>query len=355
MNRYQDMMDKVPIPAGQAERLKAAVLAAGPKGKRRIYRPRSFAKKVLLAALIAAALLTATVGAAVASVNWDRIFTENFGEDAAATDMAAEMFQEVGVTSVCDDVTLTVRETVGDGHTIYIILDYQLPDTVDQETLEERWQEVHTASIWGTHCVLTDAVTWEDIRGQNFEEAWKSARKSAKDVWAGASGGGTVRGYDPETNTLTWLERTTLRQPLELTDQSLTIVMDVLMLGDEPLTDHPAIITFQPVNNARVISGVYEDGETGVSFRVSLSPLALLVKAHGDRHKEFGGIPKETALIFKDGTAVPVVELACFGGTSSGSDMVGVPESNTNLQFEELLDITDIRAVRIGDLEIPLS
>ena len=40
MNRYQEMMAALPVPEGQAERLKAAVLAAEPK-KRTIYRPKS--------------------------------------------------------------------------------------------------------------------------------------------------------------------------------------------------------------------------------------------------------------------------------------------------------------------------
>lgn len=347
MNRYQAMIEQVPIPAGQAERLKALALAAKPKGRRRVYRPRSFGKKLLLAALVAAAL-TATVGAAVAGVNWDRIFTEHFGKDAAATDMAAELFQEVGVTAVCDDVTLTVREAVGDDHTVYVILDYQLPGTVDRAELAERWREVDTAGMWGVDFVPTDAVTWADIRGQDFDEAWKSVRRSVAvaDRWVGYSGRGPGRrGYDPETNTLTWFLCVTPSLPADLTDRPLTILIDALTLGDEPLTDHPAIITFQPVNNARTISGACEDKETGVSFQVSLSPLALMVKTSGERYEEFGTIYEKAALVYTDGTAVPALELASSG----------VGGSDTTMRFDELLDITKICAIRIGNLEIPVS
>lgn len=364
MNRYQRMMEQMPIPAGQAERLKAA-LAAEPKEKRQVYRPWSFAKKALLAALAAAAL-TATVGAAVAGVNWDRIFTQQFGEDAAATGMAAELFQEVGVTSVCDDVTLTVREAVGDDHTVYLILDYQLPDTVDRAELAERWREIDTLNKWGIDFVTTDAVTWEDIRGQAFPEAQRSVKRSVERArrWTGVSFSGGCRSYDPETNILTWLMRVTPDLPASLTERPLTVMLDALVLGDEPLTDHPAIVTFQPVNNARTVSGACEDGETGISFQVSLSPLALKIKAEKEAYGPSEGKDQKfseeerdyyavTSLVFQDGTAVPAVDLA-EGVTVSGGGGAP-PVIDMCLSFEELLDITDVCAIRIGDLEIPVS
>lgn len=349
MNRYRIMTEGFHVPAGQAERLRAAVLAAEPPEKRRAYRPLSFAKKVLLAALVTG-MLAATTGAAVAGVSWSWIFAEQFGKEAAATDMAAELFQEVGVTAVCDDVTLTIREAVGDDHTIYLILDYQLPDTVDREELAERWREVDMAGVWAVVYVQTDAVAWEDIRGQDFDEAWKNVARSVpvddgrQERWFV---GGSIgrRGYDPETNTLTWLLSASPDLSTDLTAWPLTVVMDALMLGDEPLTDHPAIITFQPVNNARTVSGTGKDGETGAAFQVLLSPLVLMVTVHGAEDVDFRELYANVSLVFEDGAVVPGVELA-FNGVSG---------RNTRMYFDELQDITDICAVRIWDLEIPLS
>ena len=82
-----------------------------------------------------AAVLTLSVGAAVL-VNWDDIFSDRFGPEGAETPMAEKAFQPVNVSSVCDDVTLTIREALVDEKSIYLILDYQLPDTVDRETVE---------------------------------------------------------------------------------------------------------------------------------------------------------------------------------------------------------------------------
>lgn len=345
MNRYRMMTERLPVPAGQAERLKAAVLAAEPPEKRRVYRPLSFAKKALLAALVTG-MLAATTGAAVAGVSWSWIFAAWFGRDAASTDMAAELFQKVGVTSVCDDVTLTIREAVGDDHIIYMILDYQLPDTVDRAELAERWQEVEMADpVWRFILVPTDSVTWEDIRGQDSPEARKTVWRSVENRWAAGCTGILRWGYDPETNVLTWFLRGMMGPPGKLTDQPLTILTDTPVLGSTPLADHPAIITFQPVNNARTVSGACEDGETGAAFQVLLSPLALMVTVHGAEDVDFRELYANVSLVFEDGTVIPGVELA-FDGVS-GRDTV--------MYFDELQDITDICAVRIWDLEIPLS
>ncbi len=364
MNRYQAMTAQISIPAGQEERLKKSVLAAEPGKKQRVYHPKSLAKKMLLAALVAVGL-TAGVGAAVAGVNWSWIFTEQFGRDAAATDTAAELFQEVGVTSVCDDVTLTVREAMGDNHTIYMILDYQLPDTVDRAELAERWREVEMASpTWWFMFVPTGSVTWEDIRGQDFFEAGKTVRRSAENPWAEGSASISRRGYDPESNILTWFLRVTMDPSVKLTDQPLTILADALVLGSTPLTDHPALVTFQPTNNAQTLGGVWEDPAAGVSIQVTLSPLALLIKVEGEADESFErnhkGFPLErknyyeaTTLVFRDGTEVSAVELS-DGGSASGGGGVS-PVVDISIPFEELLDITDVCAIRIGDLEIPVS
>ena len=52
MNRYANMMEELPVPADQGERLKQRVLAAGgAERKAAPYRPWSLARKALLAAV----------------------------------------------------------------------------------------------------------------------------------------------------------------------------------------------------------------------------------------------------------------------------------------------------------------
>ena len=110
MNRYHESMEHCAPPPELEEQLREAVLSAEPEPQARtaVYRPRGFFRKALLAAVLAV-VLTLSVGAAVL-VDWDDIFTGYFGPDAAETPMAEKAFQPVNMISVCDDVTLTIRE-----------------------------------------------------------------------------------------------------------------------------------------------------------------------------------------------------------------------------------------------------
>ena len=38
-------------------------------------------------------------------------------------------------------MTLTVRQALGDEKTLYLLLDYQLPESVDMEMVQTAWEE----------------------------------------------------------------------------------------------------------------------------------------------------------------------------------------------------------------------
>ena len=136
MNRYHDAMEHCAPPPELEARLREAVLSSkpGPDPHSAVYRPRGFFRKALLAAVLIV-LLTVSAGAVVVA-NWDAILASRFGAWAASTPMGQAAFQEVQITSVCDDVTLTVRQALVSEKTVYLVLDYQLPDTVDRDTVE---------------------------------------------------------------------------------------------------------------------------------------------------------------------------------------------------------------------------
>lgn len=122
-------------PEGLEERLRQRVLAAAPQAEKRIFRPRGYVRKAVLAAVLAV-ILTISAGAAVL-LGWDKVFSRRFGEEAAQTPMGQAALQDVFVSSVCDDVTLAVRQALVSDKTIYLVLDYQLPDTVDRAWLQQ--------------------------------------------------------------------------------------------------------------------------------------------------------------------------------------------------------------------------
>ena len=176
MNRYHESMGHCAPPPELEEQLREAVLSAEPEPQARtaVYRPRGFFRKALLAAVLAV-VLTLSVGAAVL-VDWDDIFSDRFGPEGAETPMAEKAFQPVNMTSVCDDVTLTIREALVDEKSIYLILDYQLPDSVDPETVEiaynsrENTQKDDIKLPMVTY-YATDDIAWEDLKAAE-QDTW---------------------------------------------------------------------------------------------------------------------------------------------------------------------------------------
>ncbi len=173
MKLYHSAMEHCVPPEGLEERLRQRVLAAAPQAEKRIFRPRGYVRKAVLAAVLVI-ILTVSAGAAVL-LGWDKVFSRRFGEEAAQTPMGQAALQDVIVSSACGDVTLTIREALVDEKSIYLILDYQLPDTVDRELVESveqnhEWQ-VNSIDLPNISLYLTGDVSWEDLKAAD-QDRW---------------------------------------------------------------------------------------------------------------------------------------------------------------------------------------
>ena len=386
MNRYHDAMEHCAPPPELEERLREAVLSAEPTPQARpaVFRPKGFVRKAALAAVLAA-VLTLSVGAAVL-VNWDDIFSDRFGPEGAETPMAEKAFQPVNVSSVCDDVTLTIREALVDEKSIYLILDYQLPDTVDRETVEmadesENWRQ-DSISLPDISYYLTGDVSWEDLKAAD-QDKWADidwtdytsycgymerdgsclADFRLINYTSGSSGGSEHHGYDPETNTLTYLYYITAKSgDLDFTAQPVTVLLTPPVLRvngvDTAVTGHPAILTFQPEAISQTLTGSLRQGS--LYAQTTVSPFAINVKL-GDvsaavPYESIDDLLRATALVFRVGTTQPVWELATG---LTGSTSISLDDSHGSLSFtshfQELLDVSQVTAVRVGDVEIPLE
>lgn len=370
MNKYRRAMEDCPLPEGLEERMRGKALAAEPKARQKTVRPWTYAKKAALAAVVAG-MLTVSAGAVVL-VNWDAIFTDKFGPDAASTDMAVNAYQKVNVTSTCDDVTLTVREALGDDKTIYFILDYRLPETADLAAVEAAWGSYEDyISPPSLHYFATDGMTWEQLKERD-EARWPGLdwtdwtsygaymhTTNALDGWEmGVGSGGTEgRAFDPETGTMTYLVRFTVGNAKNFTDQPLTVLASppILVVGEErtALADQPALITFRPSYTARSISGEAE--ADGVAASAIVSPLAIQVAYRGPDYADTGDLLRDTWVVYTDGTEAAVQDLTQgYGGSKSDSGT-----ANRRLDFSttflDLLDLDRVTAIRVGELEIPLS
>ena len=375
MNRYEEAMAHCAPPAELEERLRQKVLAAPPAGSH-VLRPWSLARKAALAAVLALAL-TVSVGAALL-VEWDAIFTAHFGPEAAGSPVAESLFQKVGVTSSCGDVTLTVREAVGDSKSVYLILDYRLPDSVDRAAVQAAWDsETDQVGCPDVQFYGTGEVTWEDLLARdgerwpeldwtNYASYSRYSASNALTAYRFTNGSGSSvsgQSYDPDTGTLTYLVRfTTQSQTQDLTDQPLTLLVLPPTVtaagGEQALADHPAIVTFQPGYTARARQGQTRDPEAQFSAEVILSPLSITVSCGSTDLADCGALRQAVCLVWEDGGETPLAAVTQgYGGSESSYQADGQVRYRTSIsaQFLELQDISRVAAVRVGDREVSLQ
>ena len=375
MNRYEEAMAHCAPPAELEERLRQKVLAAPPAGSH-VLRPWSLARKAALAAVLTLAL-TVSVGAALLG-EWDAVFTARLGPEAAGSPVAESLFQKVGVTSSCGDVTLTVREAVGDSKSVYLILDYRLPDSVDRAAVQAAWDS-ETDQVGCPHVQFygTGEVTWEDILARdgerwpeldwtNYASYSRYSASNALTAYRFTNGSGSSvsgQSYDPDTGTLTYLVRFTTRsQTQDLTDQPLTLLVLPPTVtaagGEQALADHPAIVTFQPGYTARARQGQTRDPEAQFSAEVILSPLSITVSCGSTDLADCGALRQAVCLVWEDGGETPLAAVTQgYGGSESSYQADGQVHYRTSMsaQFLELQDISRVAAVRVGDREVSLQ
>lgn len=374
MKLYQSAMEHCTPPKGLEERMRQAVLTAEPPEKYRAFRPRGFFRKTLLAAVLAG-ILTISAGAAL---NWDRILTSRFGSAMADTPLGQAAFQDVFVTSVCDDVTLTVRQALISDDTIYLVLDYRLPDTVDRAWLQEVCESEDgyvyapdisyyaTGDVTWEDLKVADGDTWAGLDWTDFTSYGEYLHNTILEPYrfaGGSSSGSELQGYDPEANTLTYLLRYTTESDTQtLGTQPLTLLVGPPRAMDADgvvtaLADHPTILTFQPEYASQTLTGTWQDAESGWTLEVTLSPFAIQAESCLGAFEGPDDLCRSTVLVFQDGTEMPVTQLGQgLSGSSGGSQDSLYPTSVTfSTSFRDLLDVSQVEAVRVGDAVVELK
>ena len=144
--------------------------------------------------------------------------------------------------------------------------------------------------------------------------------------------------------------------------QPLTLVVTPPVLRvdgvDTAVTDHPALLTFQPEAIGQTQTGSLR--QDSLYAQATLSPFAISVKL-GDvsapvPYESIDDLLWATALVCRDGTTQPVWELATgLTGSTSISQDDGHGSVSFTTQFQDLLDVSQVTAVRVGDVTIRWS
>ena len=369
MNRYHDAMERCAPPEDLRERLEESVLSARPE-RAKTYRPRR--KKT--AVLLLAAVLLLTTGAATI---WDPLFVRRFGPQAALSALGGAVFQELNVTSVCDDVSLTVTQALCSDRTIHYILEYRLPDGFSlgegeylsspgrdlyYGTGDYTWEEFKAAEgdIWQNYDWSTN-LSFGDYFDRDGFVLGPYDLTHSKDGNGNTSGSGRSKGYDPETNTITWMFSCDFNTGWDLTEQPMTILVTPPCIETEDgtrtaVTDHPAIVTFQPAyDGPQARSGVFQEGD--VKITATLSTFSPALETQGMDYSWYDDMVKDTRLVTRDGQEKRV---SLMGFTSGSSGIASVDsgkaeEISTTVHFIGLTDPEEFTAIRMGDYEISLN
>ena len=357
MNLYHDAMDHCAPDEGLRGRLEQGVLSARPE-RARTFRPR---RKKTAVALLAAVLLLATSATTI----WDPLFVRRFGPQAALSALGGAVFQEVDLTSDCDDVSLTVTQALCSDKTIHYILEYRLPEGAPQEGY--RFPDLY---YYGT-----GNYTWEELRDKcqddwsgldwttltSYAEYIQSEDNPLQPFRLKREGGSGSFSGKAEDGVLSFCFSLDAGQGVDLTQQPLTILVTPPYTQTEDgtrtaVTDHPAIVTFQPAyDGPQARSAVLEEGD--VKITATLSTFSLSLEAQGMDYPWYDDMVKDTWLVTKDGQEKAV---SLMGFTSGGSGILDTDsgkaeEVSTTVHFLLLTDISEFTALRMGDYEIPLS
>ena len=348
MNRYRELLGSVEPPEGFEHRLSDAVLSFTPASKRP-YRPRTALQVVVIILLIAVALMV-TAGATYIALNWDPIFMKRFSPtESQASQLNA--VQSAPIVSECGDVTLTVRQTLGDDKTIYVILDITLPETVPLDALlgVDAFGNPDLNIIPEDIHVGSAALSYEDVKGKSFKEY-----SEVRLLLGSFEGSGSVRSesVDFGTNTLTYLICCS-PQRATLSEKPLTFLIDRLVQTSETpfktILEGPFVISWTPEPNAA--SRTYEIKDGGYTRGwVTISPFTLKGELLTSDYHNLDELLDTVSLTFKNGeTYLPVHKGVCgsFSSPSGNCDF--------DTQFSDILLLDEVVSIHMGGYTIKIN
>ncbi len=358
-------MDNCLFPDGLEERMRERVLSASPPQKHRVFKPKTSRKRLILAL---AALMLLMTGAAFV-VPWDPFFSQRYG---IFNVIAENAFRKVNVTAVCDDVTITVREVIGDSNSLSYILDYRLPDDTPPEVLERLEAGEGAYPNESVYYLMRGDITWEEYKASDAEkwakvdwadhgacnDYWHSDGNLVYDYYEQARDAGESARlrYDPDTRTITYLWRYDLRSPeVNFTSQPMTIVMPPPSLSSSniALANHPTLVTFQPDYQTTERAGTLN--EDGVKISARLTSMGCSIDYQGTEYESYEDAAHDITLIHNNGLEVPLKLVATLpGGNEARSEDGTIEELDFLANFILLTDTSKITSIRVGEHEITL-
>ena len=271
-------------------------------------------KRILLPLSLLLLLALAAGCSAQGEAQLDPTMAQQLQIDETMAATLAPGIQDVDVTDRGTDLTLHVRQTLGNDRELYVLYDVTLAGTVALPAGEEGWFGPQTVTL------------------QGVEESTAS-RGSVQSVF-----------LDKEGQTITYLSYFSRDTAWPAGDLRLSV--GDFVSDDASLTQEVAQITWTPENQGTVLEGTVQNPAGEAVGSVTLTPFSLSYAFTEGAHLELEEI---------NGMALPNAYLLDSQGMARRAGSASGGGGNWGTTFRTPLDLTTVSAVEVAGYVVPLG
>lgn len=259
-------------------------------------------------------LLLAAGCSAQGAARMDPMVAQQLHMDDALAEALSPSVQNVDATDRGTDLTLHVRQTLGNDRELYVLYDVTLAGTVALPAGEEGWFGPQTVTL------------------QGVEESTAS-RGSVQSVF-----------LDKEGQTITYLSYFSRDTAWPAGDLRLSV--GDFVSDDASLTQEVAQVTWTPENQGTVLEGTVQNPAGEAVGSVTLTPFSLSYAFTEGAHLELEEI---------NGMALPNAYLLDSQGMARRAGSASGGGGNWGTTFRTPLDLTTVSAVEVAGYVVPLG
>lgn len=271
-------------------------------------------KRILLPLSLLLLLALAAGCSAQGEAQLDPTMAQQLQIDETMAATLAPGIQDVDVTDRGTDLTLHVRQTLGNDRELYVLYDVTLAGTVALPAGEEGWFGPQTVTL------------------QGVEESTAS-RGSVQSVF-----------LDKEGQTITYLSYFSRDTAWPAGDLRLSV--GDFVSDDASLTQEVAQVTWTPENQGTVLEGTVQNPAGEAVGSVTLTPFSLSYAFTEGAHLELEEI---------NGMALPNAYLLDSQGMARRAGSASGGGKNWSTTFRTPLDLTTVSAVEVAGYVVPLG
>ena len=271
-------------------------------------------KRILLSLSLLLLLALAAGCSAQGEAQLDPTMAQQLQIDEAMAATLAPGIQDVDVTDRGTDLTLHVRQTLGNDRELYVLYDVTLAGTVILPDGEEGWFGPQTVTL------------------QGVEES------------SAHSGSVQTAFLDKERQTITYLSYFSRGIPWPAGDLRLSV--GDFVSDATSLTQEVAQVTWTPENQGTVLEGTVQNPAGEAVGSVTLTPFSLSYAFTEGAHLELEEI---------NGMALPNAYLLDSQGMARRAGSASGGGKNWSTTFRTPLDLTTVSAVEVAGYVVPLG